>query len=64
MELDRLLFPWNFLATILERVAFPPPGDLPDPGILPASLASLALQADFFTTELPRKGNPLRWHQL
>ena len=30
---------WNVLP-------FPPPGDLPDPGIEPASLASPALAAD------------------
>ena len=29
---------------------FPPPGDLPDPGIKPASLASPALAGGFFTT--------------
>ena len=29
----------------------PPPGDLPNPGIKPASPASSALQADFFTAE-------------
>ena len=34
---------------------FPPPGDLPDPGIKPASLVSLALAGRFFTTELPGK---------
>ena len=28
----------------------PPPGDLPDPGIEPASLASAALAGGFFTT--------------
>ena len=28
----------------------PPPGDLPDPGIEPASLMSLALAGGFFTT--------------
>ena len=28
----------------------PPPGDLPDPGIKPESLASLALAGKFFTT--------------
>ena len=33
---------------------FPPPGDLPDPGIKPASLA---LAGRFFTTEPP--GKPL-----
>ena len=31
---------------------FPPPGDLPDPGIEPASLA---LAGRFLTTEPPRK---------
>ena len=36
---------------------FPPPGDLPDPGIEPASLVSPALAGRFFTTELP--GKPL-----
>ena len=33
-------------ARILEWVAFPPPGDLPDPGIKPASPLAPALQAD------------------
>ena len=33
-------------ARILEWVAMPYPGDLPDPGIEPESLASPALQAD------------------
>jgi len=31
---------------------FPPPGDLPDPGIQPASLASPALAGGFFTTSV------------
>ena len=30
---------------------FPPPGDLPNPGIKPESSVAPALQADFFTTE-------------
>ena len=34
---------------ILEWVAFLSPGDLPDPGIESASLASPALAAGFFT---------------
>ena len=34
---------------------FPPPGDLPDPGTEPASLASPALADGFFTTEPPGK---------
>ena len=29
---------------------FPPPGDLPDPGIEPASLAAPVLAGGFFTT--------------
>ena len=33
----------------------PPPGDLPDPGIEPMSLASLALIGRFFTTVPPGK---------
>ena len=36
---------------------FPTPGDLPDPGIEPASLASPALAGEFFTTVPP--GKPL-----
>ena len=34
---------------------FPSPGDLPDPGIKPTSLASLALAGGFFATEPPGK---------
>ena len=34
---------------------FPPPGDLPDPGIKPESLAFPALAGGFFTTEQPGK---------
>ena len=33
-----------------SRLPFPLPGDLPDPGIEPASLASPALEGRFFTT--------------
>ena len=33
--------------------SFPSPEDLPDPGIKPASPASLALQVDSLSTELP-----------
>ena len=33
-----------------SEVPFPPPGDLPDPGIKPMSLASPALAGRFFTT--------------
>ena len=34
---------------------FPSPGDLPDPGMEPASLASLLLAGRFFNTEPPGK---------
>ena len=37
-------------ARILEWVVVPPPGDLPDPEIGHASLASPALAGEFFTT--------------
>ena len=36
-------------------LSFPPLGDLPDPGIEPVSLMSLALAGGFFTTESPGK---------
>ena len=42
IEFSRLEY-WNGLL-------FPPPGDLPDPGIEPTSLASPALVGGFFTT--------------
>jgi len=43
-----------FQATILEWVAFPSPGDIPDPGIEPISPT---LAGRFFTTEPPGKPN-------
>ena len=45
----------GFQSRILERVAFPHPGDLPDPGIEPASLLPPALAGRFFTTSTPGK---------
>ena len=42
-------------ARILEWVAFPPLGDLPDPGIEPMSLESPALAGGFFTSVPPGK---------
>ena len=35
----------------------PPPGDIPDPGIKPASLVSPTLAREFFTADSP--GKPL-----
>ena len=49
-----------FQARILEWVAFPPPGDPPDPGIEPVSLA---LAGAFFTTEPPGKPQQLHSHK-
>ena len=37
-----------------SRLLFPPPGDLPNPGIEPVSLVSPALAGGFFTTALPK----------
>ena len=43
----------------------PPPGDLPDPGVKPASLESPALQADSLPAETPGKPNAgVTWEQL
>ena len=36
---------------------FPPPRDLPNPGIAPTSPVSPALAGEFFITELPGKPN-------
>ena len=45
------LYPWDFAdKNTEEMLPFPPPGDLPDPGI---ELKSLALASGFFTTEPP-----------
>ena len=51
MEFSRQEY-WNGLS-------FPSPGDLPNPGIEPASVESPALAGRFFTTEPP--GKPLLW---
>ena len=39
-----------FLARILERLPFPPPGDIPHGGFEPAPLVSAELQGDFLIT--------------
>ena len=38
-----------------RELPFPPPGDLPNPGIKPMSPAAPALAGGFFTTEPPGK---------
>ena len=45
-------------------LSFPTPGDLPDPGIKPASLASSSLAGRFLTIVLPRKANIQRGKQI
>ena len=49
-----------FQARILEGVAFPIPGDLPNPGIEPSSLMSPILAGKFFTTS--PTWEVLTWH--
>ena len=41
--------------TRVTRDSFPPPGDLPDSGIKPKSLAFPAMAGGFFTTKPPGK---------
>ena len=45
-------------ARILQWVACPPPGDLPDPGIEPVSLPSPALAGGFFTINATWEASP------
>ena len=46
----------------IMEVAFPPPGDLSNPGVKPACPVSPALTGGFFTTELP--GKPIEEKRL
>ena len=46
----------------LTGLSFPSPGDLPNPAIEPASLASPALAGKFFTTAPP--GKPIKSPQI
>ena len=46
----RLLCPWRFSRQeYWNELSYPPPGDLPYPGIKPASLMSPALAGGFFS---------------
>ena len=48
--------PWDFFREeYWNGLSFPPPRDLPNPGIKPVSLVSLALQVDSFAAEPSRK---------
>ena len=50
LQSSRFFCPWNFPGKNNWRgLPFPPPGDLPDPGIEPMSLISSALAGGFFT---------------
>ena len=51
-----------FQARLLDPV--PPLGDLPDPGIEPASPVSVIFAGGFFTTEPPRKLVYVHTHTL
>ena len=54
----RSFCPWEFSRQEnWSGLTFSPPGDLPDPGIKPASLPASALAGWFFTTEPPAKSN-------
>jgi len=49
-----LLCSWDFQGKNTgERLPFPSSGDLPNPGIKPASIVALALAGGFFTTAPP-----------
>ena len=50
-----------FQARILGWVAFPTPGDLPNPGIKSVSLGHPALAGGFFTTAPPGKPQAELW---
>ena len=43
-------------------LSFPPPGDLPDPGIEPASLASPTLAGEFFTSTATWEALAEQWY--
>ena len=72
---DSFVTPWTVAYQALPSMGFPrqeylsglpftSPGDLPDPGIKPVSLASPALVGSFFTTEPPGKPNNTYIHQI
>ena len=52
----RLLCPWSFPGkNTAGGLPFPPPGELPDPGVKEMSLVSLALAGGFLSTGPPGK---------
>ena len=56
------IFQANFPGEYWSGFPFPPPGDLPDPGIKPASPVSPALQADSLPTE--PSGRPVLYFSM
>ena len=56
----RLLCSWDSPGKeYWSGLSFPPPGDLPDPGIKPRSLPSLGFIGRFFTTSATWEALPL-----
>ena len=51
LQPTRLLCPWIFQARTLSGSPLPPPGDLPNPGMQPTSLASPAPAGGLFATK-------------
>ena len=66
LEPSRFLCPWNFPGKSIGGLPFPSPGDLPNPGIEPKSLAPPALAGDTFITAPPGKPTkgPTLWQIL
>ena len=60
--LQERILEWVVGPSSRGKVPFPPPGDLPDSGMEPASPASPALQGRFFTTEpSDEPGKTIHW---
>ena len=57
-----LLYLWNFSGK--KELPFPSSGDLPNSGIEPVSLTSLALTGRFFTTVPPGKPQKRKWNNM
>ena len=52
----------SFQARFWNGLPFPPPWDLPDPGIKPESLRSPAFEADFLP--MSNRGSPQKTHTM
>ena len=56
LEPAKLLCPWDYPGKN-AGVSFPPPGDLPDPGMEPASPVASYMAGEFSITEPPGKSH-------